>query len=151
MSYKKSINVVLNSNNSLSGNTQQANYFVDWASMLDPSKQYYLHFVYMGEANNYTGSKLATISSSFVTNTYATGNRSSQILGVLMPTVLAGASSTSFLQSLDNTNLPILMQCPINNNFQISIYDNESTPNLWTDNAAALPGPYILILRFTEV
>lgn len=151
MSYKKSINVVLNSNQATSGNTQQANYFVDWSAFLDPQKQYILHFVYMGEANNYTGSRLATISASFNTNMYTNGTGSSQILGVLMPTVLAGASSTSFLQSLDNTNLPILMQCPLNPNFTISIYDNDATPALWLDNAGAVPGSYILVLRFTEV
>jgi hypothetical protein len=151
MSYKKSINVVLNSNNSVSGTTQSSTFFVDWPSLLDPSKQYYLHFVYIGQANNYTGSKLATISASFVTNTYTTGTRSSQILGLLMPTVLAGASSTSFLQSLDNTNVPILMQCPLNQTFTVSIFDNQATPAPWTDNLGALPGAYVLVLRFTEV
>ena len=154
----KSVNVILNSLNSVSGNMQQANYYFDWGAVLDHKKAYYMHFVYLGEANTINGSKLATIYATFNTENYTAntgmGAPSTQMLGFLMPTVLAGSTSTSFLQSLDNTNLPIYMKTPPNNNnFTISIYDNEQSPALFLDNATVpvVPGAYILILRFTEV
>jgi len=154
----KSVNVVLNSNNAIAGtDTRSLTYFIDWDAILDRKKKYHLHFVYMGGANTYTGTKLPTIYATFNTENYLpniTGTINTQMLGVLMPTVLAGASSTSFFQSLDNTNLPIFMNTPPNNNtFTISILDNQATPVGYLDNAGTPnpPAPYVLILRFSEV
>ncbi len=147
----KSVNIILNSNNALSGNTQESDYFVDWNALLDKRKKYWLKFVYLGGGNTFNGSKLATLYANFNTNNYTTGTQNTQMLGVLMPSVLAG--SISFLQSLDNTNVPILLDTPPNNNnFSISIYDNSATHALFLDNNAspAVPAPYVLVLKFTE-
>lgn len=152
----KSVNVVLNSNNAIAGNTSQSTYFVDWNAILDRKKSYYLHFVYIGEVNHYDGSNLATVYATFNTENYQptfNGTINTQMLGFLMPTLLQGGSN-SFLQSLDNTNLPIYMETPPNNNtFNISILNNNNPPTPWVDSsgAPAPPGAYILVLRFTEV
>lgn len=154
----KSVNVILNSNNAIAGaDTRSLTYFIDWNAILDRKKKYNLHFVYMGGVNTYTGTRLPTIYATFNTENYQpsiNGTVNTQMLGLLMPTVLAGASSTSFFQSLDNTNVPIYMETPPNNNtFNINILDNQATPVGYLDNAGTPvpPAPYILILRFSEV
>lgn len=153
----KSVNVILNSNNAVSGNTQQANYYIDWNAVLDRKKSYYMHFIYMGGPNTYDGAKLPTIYANFNTNNVianGSGAQSSHMIGLLMPSVMTGGTKT-YLQSLDNTNLPIYLEVPPNNNnFTISILDNSIIPLPWTDSnvgGAEPPGPYVLILRFTEV
>lgn len=159
MGKEKIVNVILNSNNKTSGTTQQAFYTVDWSAILKNHTSYYLHFTYIGGANTITGTRIPTVYADFQTsniqNTSTSyGAQTSQMLGYIMPTVLQGASSTSYLQSLDNTNVPTFLENrPMNNNFCISIYDNASPPALFLDNAGtpANPAPYILVLSFREV
>ena len=153
----KVVNVILSSTNVLSGNTQQANYFVDWASILKDNKKYILHFTYLGGTNTYLGTKLAILYADLQTSNVKAHNGgaySSQILGFLKPIVLVGASNYAYLQAEDNTNTPTyLTHRPTNNNFTISIYDNAANPSLFLDNAAipAIPAPYVLTLSFREV
>jgi hypothetical protein len=151
----KSVNVILNSRNSVSGNTQQENYFIDWRTILNPNKKYFLHFVYMGGANTYNGSKFPVLSVNFQTNNYISSfNSTSQsgVLGILMPTIIQGASNLVYFQSLDNTNLPIYLEnMPANNNLTVFINDNEGNPYLDNAGVPAVPAEYVLILKFSEV
>ena len=148
-----SINVVLNSKNVISGNTQSATYGISWSSILKKDKRYQMHFTYLGGANNYTGTKLPIVYFGIPTDTVIAGNNTnanySQIIGFLKPVVLAGASSTSYFQAEDNTNLPTVLTCPQSNIFTIEIRDN--TGALYTDNASAIPADYVMILRFIEI
>lgn len=151
------VNVILNSNNKTSGTTQQAFYTVDWGTVLKNNTAYYLHFTYIGGNNSITGSRIATVYADFNTANIQNGATSygaqtSQMIGFVMPTVLVGSTNTSYLQALDNTNVPAYLENrPNNNNFCISIYDNNAPPVLFQDNATANPAPYILVLSFREV
>jgi hypothetical protein len=151
-----SVNVILNSNNKVSGTTQAATYFVDWRSILDPRKKYQLHFVYLGGLNTWSGAAghLPMIYADFNTRNIQplNGNSAnSQCLGFLMPTMVQGASTTVYFQSLDNTNLPIYMEGPPGNNtFTIRILDNDAVQTPYLDTGASLPAEYILILHFHE-
>ena len=155
MSNSKSINVLINSKNAISGNTQSATYFFDWSNALNRNKQYKLHFTYLGGANVYTGTKLPMVYLGINSNSYTTSTNGSpltQYIGFLKPIVLVGSTNTVYLQAEDNTNLPIhLPNCPMTYTFTIEIRDN--TGALWTDNAGtpAVPADYLLNLKFTEV
>ncbi len=151
----KSVNVILNSVNSVSGNTQEENYFIDWRTILKPNKKYYLHFVYMGGMNHFSLTKIPILSVNFNTNNYTTSiNSTSQsgVLGVLMNSLITntGAGDEIYLQSLDNTNLPIYLEnMPQSNNLTVYIKDNSGNP--YTDGLGGLPAEYVLILKFSEV
>jgi hypothetical protein len=154
----KSVNVIINSQNVVSGDAQYATYYFDWLSVLDRNKKYKMHWTYLGGQNTYTGSKLATVYLGINTNSYNAGASSNYgntlCIGFLKPIVLVGASNLVYLQAEDNTNLPIhLDSCPLNNTFTVGIYTNAVPPALWTDNAATpiKPANYILTLKFIEV
>lgn len=161
----KFVNVVLNSNNALSGSaTNDATYYVDWSAILE-NKPYKLHFTYIGGRNTIQGlnNKLAQVFVNFGnTFNYANKNNTmpsqgamtSQFLGFLQPTVFVGASNYDYLQALDSTNVPTyLTNRPMNNTFKVQIYDSQATPALWLDEAATpvVPAPYILVLSFREI
>lgn len=153
----KSVNVILNSKNVVSGDAQSATYYFDWSSVLDRKKKYKMHWTYLGGQNTYTGAKLALVYLGINTNSFTAsgaGAAYSQCIGFLKPIVLVGASNTCYLQAEDNTNLPIhLDSCPMNNQFTVQIYTNANPPVLWTDNAATpiKPADYVLTLKFTEL
>lgn len=159
MGKNKIVNVILNSNNKTAGTTQEAHYTVDWGTILKNNTAYYLHFTYIGGNNSITGSRIATLYADFNTSNIQNGATSygaqtSQMLGFVMPTVLVsnGVNSTSYLQALDNTNVPTYLENrPNNNNFKITIYDNNVPPVLFQDNTPAPPAPYILVMSFREV
>ena len=155
----KITNVVLNSNNAVSGATNQASYFIDWAAILDDRKAYRMHWVYVGGANTITGTKIAQVQVDFQTRQYL--NRSSIMgapttptIGCLRPYVFVGSSNTDYLFADDGNNPPVYLDSrPYNNNFTVSILDNAATPALWKDNAAVPvnPAAYILTLSFQEI
>lgn len=155
MSKSKSINVILNSLNKVSGNTQSTTYYFDWSSVLDRTKKYKMHFTYLGGQNTYTGTKLAMVYLGINSNSYTASNTNgaslTQCIGFLQPVVLVGSTNTCFLNAQDNTNLPVHFDsCPMSNQFTIEIRDN--TGALWTDNAVTplIPSDYILTLKFVE-
>lgn len=155
----KIVNVVLNSNNKVSGTNNQATYNIDWASILKNNTPYELHFTYLGSANTITGTNLAVVYADFITsnksnNSTQNGASSTQILGFLKVAQFAPNNNTNYLSAEDNTNAPTYLDTRPNNNlFTISIYNNASTPALWTDqNAApAVNGNYIMFLSFREI
>lgn len=150
-----SINVILNSKDIISGNTQSATYGINWSSVLDRRKKYQMHFTYLGGQNNYTGTKLACVYFGIPTDTVEAGANTNanytQMIGFLKPIVLVGASNTVYLQAEDNTNVPVFMNCPQSNTFTVEIRDNSNPAELYLDNAGAVPAHYIMMLRFVEL
>lgn len=149
------INVVLNSKNLISGNTQSATYGINWSAILDKNKKYKMHFTYLGGANVYTGTKLPCVYINIPTDTVQAGSTTaanySQMIGFLKPIVLVGGTNTVYFQAEDNTNLPVFINCPQSNIFTVEIRDNDGA--LYTDNAGtpAPPANYVMILRFLEL
>jgi hypothetical protein len=80
-----------------------------------------------------------------------TGSSYTQMIGFLKPIVLVGSTNTVYLQSEDNTNLPVFLNCPQSNIFTVEIRDNDGA--LYLDNATVpvIPANYIMMLRFVEV
>jgi len=145
----KIINVVLNSNNALTGSTtQSANYFMNWGAILEDTN---LATVY---ANFNTSNKFNTSSTQSASST--------TMLGFLKPIVLVGSTNTCYFQAEDNTNVPTYLSSrPQNNTFNISIFDNANPPVLYKDNTPTAAGPpatspqnpaaYIIVLSFRKV
>lgn len=154
----KIVNVVLNSNNALTGSANNdATYFVDWGAILDDRKSYELHWTYVGMPNTLTASsKLAQVTVDFQTRAYL--NRSSmmgapntQTIGVLRSSYLNG--TINYLFADDNNNPPLYLDTrPQNSTFRVQILTNDATPALWKDNAATpvVNNSYILTLSFEE-
>ena len=155
----KIINVVLNSNNAISGSANNdATYFVDWGAILKDRKPYRLHWTYVGMPNTLTASsKLAQVQVDFQTRAYLNrtsmmGAPNTQTIGVLRSFYLNG--TVNYLFSDDGNNPPIYLDSrPQNNTFRVQILTNDGTPVLWKDNAATpvVNGNYILTLSFQEI
>ena len=153
----KITNVVLNSNNAVSGSTSNnATFFVDWGAILDDRKAYKLHWTYIG-GNNAMGAatKVAQVRADFQTRQYL--NKSSTLGAPTTQTIgnlrfFAASGTLAYLFADDGNNPPVYLESrPYNNMFQVSIYDNAATPALWTDTAAAVPAAWMLTLSFQEV
>lgn len=154
----KIVNVVLNSNNAVSGTTQDAVYNVDWGAILKPNTPYRLHWCYVGQANTFTAStKLAQVQINFQMENYlnrsvSSGAPTTQFIGVLRSFYLNG--TINYLHADDSFNPPIYLQNrPANNIFNVRILTNDATPVAWTDNAGTpvAPNAYILTLSFEEI
>ena len=68
----KTVNVILNSNNAISGSTNSnATYNVDWGAMLKDNTPYRLHWTYVGQPNTFTAAtKLAQVQINFTMEQY---------------------------------------------------------------------------------
>ena len=151
-------NVVLNSNNKVSGTNNDAVYFVDWGAILQNRKKYRMHWTYVGQANTITiASKVAQVQVDFQTNNYL--NRSStmgapttQTIGCLRTFYVNG--TINYLFADDNNNPPIYLDSrPQNNTFRVQVLNNDATPAAWVDNAGApvANNNYMLTLSFQEI
>ena len=153
---EKVVQVVLNTSNYIAGSTNNnANYNIDWSSILKPNIPYKMHFTYLGGQNVYNGTKPAFISVNFNFEVFeaklAIGAINSNLIGFLAPVVIAPGSNTVYLQAQTNTNEPVYLERrPLNNNFNVKIVDIDG--NLWLDNAATpvVPANWVLTLHFTE-
>jgi hypothetical protein len=154
----KIVNVVLNSNNAISGSTNNnASYSIDFGSILKPRTPYKLHFTYVGQPNVLTAvSKLAQVQVDFNMEQYSGGSISGApttlTIGCLRSFYLNG--TTNYLFCDDNNNTPVYLQNrPSNNNFTVRVLTNDATPVLWTDNAGTpvANNAYILTLSFQEM
>ncbi len=123
----KTINVVLNSKNVVSGDAQSATYGINWSSVLDKNKKYKLTDSYLGGANVYTGSKIPCLYLGFNTDTVradsSTGTTYTQMIGFLKPLLLVGASNIVCLQADESTNLPVYVNCPQSNLFTVELIE----------------------------
>lgn len=151
-------NVVLNSNNKVSGDNNDAVYFVDWGAILKDRKKYRLHWTYASQSNTITAAtKLAQVQVDFQTNNYL--NRSStmgapttQCIGCLRTFYVNG--TINYLFADDNNNPPIYLESrPQNNTFRVQVLNNDATPAVWLDNATVpvANNKYMLILSFQEI
>lgn len=154
----KIVNVVLNSNQKVSGTNNNAVYFIDWSAILKEKTAYKLHFSYIGQPNTLNASsKLAQVQIDFQMEQYLNssstyGAPTTQTIGVLRSFYLNG--SINYLFSDDSNNPPIYFQNrPYNNTFTVQVLTNDSTPVAWTDNAASpvANNNYILTLSFQEL
>lgn len=156
----KTVNVVLNSNNKISGTNNNATYYIDWGSILKNNTPYKLHFTYMGGVNFFTAAMTNKIpliycdiqtSSNYMTST--TGAMSTQVLGYLKIQQIAPNVNGSYLTAEDNTNVPMYLESrPLNNTFTITINDNQATPALFVDMSGnSVPSNYVMVFSFTEL
>jgi hypothetical protein len=154
----KIVNVVLNSNNKVSGTNSNAVYFIDWGSVLKDRKPYRLHWTYVSQPNTLTAaSKLAQVQVDFnfenYLNTSSTmGAPTTQTIGMLRSNYLNG--SINYLFADDNNNAPIYLNSrPQNSTFRVQVLTNDSPPIEWKDNAAVpvVNGNYVLTLSFQEM
>lgn len=127
-------------------NTSERSYYVDWTTILKPNVPYKLHWNFIASGCNsfdnttIRDTKLAMVyvdipSAKQYANIY---NRNYALnttcLGFIMPTIYAGASTTSYLQALDNTNVPIyLYSRPNQNTFRVLINDNSPQSLTYVD------------------
>jgi hypothetical protein len=155
----KIVNVILNSNNKVSGTNNDAVYQFDFGAVLKDKTPYKLHWTYVGQSNVITAaSKIAQVQVNFNMKQYL---NSSSTLGA--PTTLAIGTlrtfyvngSINYLFADDNNNPPIYLDNrPYNNNFNVQVLTNDSPPILWKDNTAVTPvvnGNYMLTLSFQEM
>ena len=155
----KIVNVVLNSNNALSGSTtSNATYFVDWSAILDDRKPYRMHWTYVSQSNTITAAtKVAQVVVDFNTRAYLNrtsmmGAPNTQTIGCLRTFYVNG--TINYLFADDNNNPPLYLDSrPQNSVFRVQILNNDATPAAWTDNAGVpvAPGNYILTLSFQEI
>lgn len=156
----KIVNVVLNSNNAISGSTNNnATYNIDWSSILKPRQAYKMHWTYVGQSNVITAaSKIAQVQIDFQMEQYlgrtsSFGAPVSLTIGCLRTFYVNG--TINYLFADDNNNPPIyLKNRPGNNTFRVQVLTNDATPVAWVDNTAVTPvanGNYILTLSFQEM
>ena len=156
----KIVNVILNSNNALTGSTNNdATYNIDWGAILKRDKSYRLHWCYVGQSNVITAaSKVAQVQIDFQMEQYlgqssTYGAPKSLSIGCLRTFYVNG--SINYLFADDNNNPPIYLERrPYGNIFRVQVLTNDATPVGWKDNTAVTPvvnGNYILSLSFQEM
>lgn len=147
---KKSYTVVLNTAYG-TGTTNSMTFNIAWDAIM-PDVPYYLHFTYIGEANNLLGTTIATVNIDFGVNpsVYYANNAGNSIggstfIGIIKPYILSG---TSYLLAEDSTNPPVyLAGRPKNNQITVNILNNDNPPTPFTPDTGSL-GFNILQLRF---
>lgn len=155
----KIVNVILNSNNAISGSTNNdATYNIDWGAILKPNKSYRLHWTYVGQSNTITAaSKVAQVQIDFQMEQYLNksstyGAPKSLTIGCLRTFYVNGV--INYLFADDNNNPPIYLERrPYGNTFKVQVLTNDATPALWLDNAVTpvVNGNYMLNLSFQEM
>jgi len=126
----KIYNVILNSVNATNYSTSATNnlnYYIDWLAVL-PNKPLKLTWSYFSGINFISGFKFPYLTFSFDGVNYTTGSTgapSTLIIGSLKPNMLVNTLEYGCYYASINDNAPIhLIQPPINNNFNVSIYAN---------------------------
>lgn len=130
-------------------NTSDRTYYVDWTTILKPNIPYKLHWNFIASGCNafdnatIRDTKLAMVyvdipSAKQYYNVYNKNySLNTTCLGFVMPTIFAGASTTAYLQALDNTNVPIyLYSRPNQNTFRVLINDNSPQSLTYVDALA---------------
>lgn len=155
----KIVNVILNSNNALTGSTNSnATYNIDWDAILKQDKAYKLHWTYVSQSNTITAAtKVAQVQIDFQMEQYlgqssTYGAPKSLIIGCLRTFYVNG--TINYLFADDNNNPPIYLERrPYGNTFRVQVLTNDATPVEWKDNAATpvVNGNYILSLSFQEM
>jgi hypothetical protein len=159
---RKNYNVVLNSTFCTSDTSTNVvadkNYYIDWSATL-PDKNFKLTFTFMSETNTITQmATLPIITIDFLNQgnidicqpTYQA--TSSNILGLIYPTILDTTTDLAYFRAEKNFNNSIYLSRPRQNNFNVQIKTNGSPSVLWTDEAATplSMAQYVLILSFEE-
>ena len=149
----KSYNIVLNSAKNYSVGASQASvtYAID-CHFLEPG-QYEVHFTFVSNVLNVTGSDVGNIFINFGGNQQSfhafntTTASSINYLGITKPYIIG---TSSFLLAEDNTNPPIFLNGrPTNNLFTVEVYQNDFT-TLFTPATGSFPD-YVLHLKFYKI
>ena len=161
----KNYNVVLNStfctSDSISNTNTNKNYYIDWSSVL-PDKNFKLTFSYISECDTITSlARIPLITIDFLNQGKQVASQqsltsyqatSSNILGLIFPTYLDPTNHNAYFRAEKNFNNPIYLSRPRQNNFNVTIINNNNPPTEWVDNDPT-PQPlasYVLILSFEE-
>jgi len=155
---KKIVNVILNSNNKVSGTNNDAVYQFDWGSVLKNNTPYKMHWCYVGQSNVITAaSKIAQVQVNFNMQQYLNssstlGTPTTLAIGCLRTNYVNGTINYLFADDIANP-LIYLANRPVNNTFNVRVLTNDATPILWLDNTAVpvANGNYILTLSFQEM
>jgi hypothetical protein len=146
-------NVVLNSLNkeSSSISTCNATYIFDWGVL--PDKKFKMRYNFVSSNIDATNIKIALLSLDLGQTMYKNSSLKVQgqntlNVGVLIP---YNVTSKSYLYADRNTNQPITMNRPRNNQFRVEITTNDVVPISWSDSTSAIPLSYVLILSFEEI
>ena len=156
----KIFNVYLNSTQKISGNNNDAIYFIDWSSVL-PRAQYRCSFVFIQTGSNTSsnGGKFENrpallyfnpgCSSNFLYNSTSRTLNCTNIVGMLNWIGIGSvAAYKGYLYSDKNTNQPFYFNNAIlNNTINIKILLLDGT-TLWTDTGPAQPVDYIIGFSF---
>lgn len=123
--------LILNSKDALSGSTtSNAKYYVDWASFL-PDGEYNVSFTYTSGSNTLNTSKYPVISinslyASVFTSSSSSGAPSSLQIGYLKQNLITSTTMTFQADLATNSKLYIKSR-PLNNNFNVCIFDNSGS------------------------
>lgn len=126
--------LILNSKDAITGSTtSNAKYYVDWASFL-PEGKYNVSFTYTSASNTLNTSKYPVISinslyGSVFTSSLNAGAPSSLQIGYLKQNMIT--TTTMTFQADLATNPPLYLKSrPLNNNFNVCIFDNSGSEYL---------------------
>lgn len=124
----KIYNIVLNSQNAISGTTQNANYFIDWSAVLPANKDFLVLFSYLGTNNHINGFDSPVVKTNFLNNDYLGGTgqtNNSQVLGMLQSNMTQGTFNFgNYRASVFDNPSHYINGRPINNNVNILINTN---------------------------
>lgn len=143
-------NVLLNSNNRVVGTTTaSATYYFDWSVLEDA--RYLLTWGFVCSNIDATTPKLGLVSANlgqcnvFLATSVNTRATTTNILGTVIP----NEAGVSFLYGDINTNQPILLNRPQNNEFNVTIRTIDGLE--WTDSVLAPIPEYSLSLNFEKI
>jgi hypothetical protein len=142
--------VILNSNLRSSGTVGNAVYNFDWGIM-EPGEYILTWGFCSGNVVVNIGDTIILSAELSQRNVYlcspiATRASSTLIIG----TLIQNETGTSFFYGDKNTNGPILLQRPQNNQFNVKLLTVGAVPIEWVDSAGQPLGNYILNLSFTK-
>lgn len=148
--------IVLNtrdrSNLTAADNMGRSEYFFDWSVI--PNSRYKMTFTFIStDVNMQTTNNIAIVStnlgqtSCYTCSSTATSAKSSNIIGILSPYVVA---TNSYLYADKNINISIILNRPSSNNFRVDINLSDNI-TVFSDYAGAPIGGYILTLSLEEI
>ena len=156
-------NIYLNSTQKISGNNNDAIYFIDWSSVL-PHGKYKCSFCFTMTGSNVSlnaanfENRPALLyfnpgcNSNFLYNSTSRRLNCTHIVGMLnfIP-IATSALGKGYLYSDKNTNQPFYFNNAIfNNTINIKLLLLDGT-TLWTDTAASQPVDYIICFSFEKI
>jgi hypothetical protein len=146
--------VILNSYLRLPGTSvANATYNFDWSNAM-PEGEYILTWGFCSSNVSATTSDIILVSADlgqshvFTANPLTVKAHTTNILGTAIPNEVGGQS---FYYGDKNTNGPIQLHLPKNNQFSVTLTNTATIPAFWTDSIGRLLDSYILTLSFESI